>query len=77
MKDEVKRGTGPAPEDQTEQFARQAAGKSAGLVRESMDFLLHNKKWWLAPIIFLMLLIAALVFLVDNPVTAPVIYTLL
>lgn len=66
----------PSPASQAEQFAREAEGKPPSLVRELVDFLRHNKKWWLAPIILLLLLVMAFVFLVDNPVTAPVIYTL-
>jgi len=51
----------PSPTDQAEQFARQAMGKPAGLLRELTDFLRHNKKWWLVPIILVLLLVSALV----------------
>jgi len=34
-----------------------------GLVREFAGFLLHNKKWWLVPILVVLLLICALVIL--------------
>jgi len=64
------------PKDQAERFARQAAGKPSGLVRECVDFLRHNRKWWLVPIIIVLLLVSALVFLTNNPVTAPMIYTM-
>lgn len=66
----------PSPASQGEQFARQAETKSPSLLREFMAFLLQNKKWWLTPIVLLLLLITGLVFLVDNPVTAPMIYTM-
>ncbi|WP_133511309.1 DUF5989 family protein [Candidatus Thiosymbion oneisti] len=66
----------PSPRGQAERFAQQAAGKPAGLLRESMDFLRHNKKWWLIPIVLLLLLVSALVFLTGNPVTAPMMYTM-
>jgi len=36
-------------------------GKPAGLLRELTDFLRHNKKWWLVPIILVLLLVSALV----------------
>gem|GEM_PF-249760 len=50
--------------------------KPAGLLRELTDFLRHNKKWWLIPIILVLLLVSALVFLTDNPVTTPVMYAM-
>jgi len=45
-------------------------------LRELTDFLRHNKKWWLIPIILVLLLVSALVFLTDNPVTTPVMYAM-
>jgi len=45
-------------------------------LRELTDFLRHNRKWWLVPIIIVLLLVSALVFLTNNPVTAPMIYTM-
>ncbi len=46
-----------------------------GLVKEFWLFLLQNKKWWLAPIVIIVLLLGALVFLAGTP-AAPFIYTL-
>ena len=45
------------------------------LVREFIDFLSANKKWWLLPIILVLLAVAALIFL-SGTVAAPFIYTL-
>ena len=56
-------------------FSRQAEGEQPGIVREFVDFLLHNKKWWLAPIIVMLLLIGLLVIL-GGTGAAPFIYTL-
>ncbi len=58
-----------------EDFARQAKASSHGLVREFYDFLRHNKKWWLAPIIVVLLLVGSLIAL-SGTAAAPFIYTL-
>lgn len=56
-------------------FARQAAQRGGGFLREFVDFLLHNKKWWLIPIILALLLVGILVIL-GSTAAAPFIYTL-
>ena len=56
-------------------FADQAQGSATGIVREFLDFLKHNKKWWLTPIILILLLVGLIVIL-SGTVAAPVIYTL-
>lgn len=56
-------------------FEDEADQPQVGLVREFWEFLLHNKKWWLIPIILSLLFIAALTILTASPV-APFIYTL-
>jgi Family of unknown function (DUF5989) len=45
------------------------------LVREFVEFLGQNKKWWMLPILFVMLLLGLLIFLSSTAV-APFIYTL-
>jgi hypothetical protein len=52
-----------------------AQQKRTGLVRELIDFLADNKKWWLAPIIVAVLLLGALVLL-GGTAAGPFIYTL-
>jgi len=56
-------------------FAADARKQRSGLVREFIDFLRDNKKWWLAPIIVSVLLLGALVLL-GGTAAAPFIYTL-
>ena len=56
-------------------FQAQAGEKRSGLVREFIDFLGENKKWWLAPIIISILLLGLLVVL-GGSAAAPFIYTL-
>jgi hypothetical protein len=45
-----------------------------GLVREFLEFLRDNKKWWLLPILAAMLLVGALILL-SGTAAAPFIYT--
>ena len=61
--------------NRADQLAEEAAGKSPGLVREFFDFLRYNKKWWLTPIILVLLLLGVLVLL-SGTAAAPFIYTL-
>jgi hypothetical protein len=56
-------------------FARQAARARPGLVAELWEFLRHNKKWWLTPIIAVLLLVGLLVLLAGSA-AAPFIYPL-
>jgi hypothetical protein len=58
-----------------ERFAREAEGASSGIVREFWDFLRYNKKWWLTPIIVVLVLLGVLVIL-SSTAAAPFIYTL-
>ena len=53
----------------------EAGAARPGLVAELWEFLATNKKWWLAPIVVLLLLVGALLVLTATPV-APFIYTL-
>ncbi|MDD9936394.1 MAG: DUF5989 family protein [Myxococcales bacterium] len=61
--------------DDNDDFQAQASGQRTGLVREFIDFLGENKKWWLAPIIVSILLLGLLVVL-GGTAAAPFIYTL-
>ena len=59
----------------TSEFANQASQQSVGIVREFWDFLRYNKKWWLLPILIVLLLVTGLVLL-SGTTAAPFIYTL-
>ena len=56
-------------------FASQASAKQTGFVIELWLFLRDNKKWWLTPMIVVLLLFGMLVVL-GGTATAPFIYTL-
>lgn len=57
------------------EFERLAQGERAGFFGEFWDFLKHNKKWWLTPIILVLGLVGLLVVLGSSG-AAPFIYTL-
>ncbi len=47
------------------------------ILKEFWDFLKSTKKWWLAPIIILLLTVGILIFYIQqSTVIAPIIYTL-
>ncbi|TWU06393.1 DUF5989 family protein [Stieleria varia] len=64
-----------AEETSESEFQRLAQSSDPGIVREFVDFLRYNKKWWMAPILIITLLLIGLAFLTASP-AAPFIYTL-
>ena len=46
------------------------------VLAEFWDFLKSRKKWWLGPIVFIMLLMSLLMVLTEGSAVAPFIYTL-
>jgi len=50
-------------------------GKLA-ILKEFWDFIKIRKKWWLAPIIIILVLLGALIVLTEGSALAPFIYTL-
>ena len=61
--------------EQEQEFVRQAQAGQVGFFAEFWDFLLHNKKWWITPIVIVLLLVGVLVML-GGTAAAPFIYTL-
>ena len=57
-------------------FVSQAKRDRPGLIGELWEFLGHNKKWWLTPIILVLLLLGALLIFVQGSAVAPFIYPL-
>ena len=57
------------------EFVEQAGQRPYGLVREILGLLSENKKWWLLPLV-LMLMAAGLVVVLGGSTVAPFIYTL-
>ncbi|SUZ92949.1 uncharacterized protein METZ01_LOCUS45803 [marine metagenome] len=50
--------------------------KKLSMILEFLDFLKTRKKWWLAPIVIIMLLMGSLILLTEGSAVAPFIYTL-
>ena len=57
------------------EFERLAKQQRVSLVAEFWCFLKHNKKWWLLPIVLVLLLLGLIVLLAGTSV-APFIYTI-
>jgi hypothetical protein len=55
-------------------FKEAGRGKPPGIVREFFEFLADNKKWWMLPILALLLIFGLLAVLATSGV-APWIYT--
>jgi len=73
MMDRSKRST--VGKSQTSAFEAAASKAGAGPVHELWYFLRMSKKWWLLPIIFVLLLLSGLMLL-SGTGAAPFIYTL-
>ena len=56
-------------------FSEQAKEARPSVIRELLAFLRDNKRWWLTPIVFILLLVGTLIVL-SSSVAAPFIYTL-
>lgn len=67
--------TQPGENQKGQDFSELAEMESPGLLREFWEFLCFNKKWWLAPIIVILLLMGALLVL-SGTGAAPFIYAL-
>jgi hypothetical protein len=63
----------PEPEKKT--FSEQAEGKRRGPLAEFLTFVFQNKKWWLTPIILILVIVGLLAVLGGSGV-APFIYSL-
>ena len=57
------------------EFEKAASSKDPGILREMLDLIRKNKKWWLIPILILLALVGVLVIL-GSTGAAPFIYTL-
>jgi Family of unknown function (DUF5989) len=64
-----------AKQDRVGDFLQQAEQAQIGLLRELWAWLRYNKKWWLLPIVVVLLFVSFLVLL-SGTALAPFIYTL-
>ena len=54
----------------------QIAKRRAGIVGELFTFIWSIKRWWMLPMVFLLMLFAVLLILAQSSAIAPFIYTL-
>ena len=54
----------------------QTAKRRFGIVGELLSFFARNKRWWLLPVVTMILLMAVLIILGQSSSIAPFIYTL-
>ncbi|MCS1406972.1 MAG: hypothetical protein M2R45_00128 [Verrucomicrobia subdivision 3 bacterium] len=62
-------------ESRKSEFEKAGEGEQDSLIREFIDFVFENKKWWLIPILLVLYLVGSLAVLVSTG-AAPFIYTL-
>lgn len=60
--------------DDEKSFEELSEESNVGIVREFVDFLKYNKKWWLTPIVAVLLLVGVLIVLTTSG-AAPFLYT--
>ncbi len=53
----------PRQDDSAKEFVQQSQQARTSIVSEFIDFLMHNKKWWLLPIVIVLALLGVLIFI--------------
>lgn len=48
-----------------------------GIAREFLDFIVHNKAWWMTPIVIVLALLVALILFAESSPVLPFIYTVI
>jgi hypothetical protein len=54
----------------------QSTVRRVGVAGELVSFFIGHKRWWMLPMILVVLLMAVLIILAQSPVLAPFFYTL-
>ena len=65
-----------ARDEAARNFQKSAAARSGNLFGEVWGFLRANKKWWLLPIVVILVAVGALLVFAHGSVLAPFIYTI-
>jgi hypothetical protein len=61
-----------SPRDEFESLAQQPA---PGILRDFVDFLRTNKRWWLTPLLIIMIILSVMI-MITNTAVGPFIYVL-
>ncbi len=48
-----------------------------GIAREFLDFIVHNKAWWMTPIILVLAVLVGLILFAESSPVLPFIYTVI
>jgi len=48
-----------------------------GLIGEFLDFIVHNKAWWMTPIVIVLILMVSFIVFIDSSPILPFIYTVI
>ena len=67
---------GPQTPETNSSRASHRKNETLALIKEFFHFLRERKKYWLLPIVFIMILLGGLILLTSNPIIAPFIYTI-
>jgi hypothetical protein len=62
-------------ERETMNFLRNTA-RNMGVARDMLTFFWSNKRWWLLPMVVMLLVLGALIVLAQSSAIAPFVYTL-
>jgi hypothetical protein len=54
----------------------QTASRRFGIAGELLQFFWSNKRWWMIPVVAIVLVLGVVLILASNPAIAPFIYTL-
>lgn len=63
--------------DQAPPDLSQLEVRQRGLVGEFWDFIIHNKAWWLTPIILVILAMVAFILFAESSPVLPFVYTVI
>ncbi len=55
---------------------REGAKVKMGILKELWGFMMERKKWWLLPIVIVLVLLGLVIVLTEGSAVAPFIYTL-
>lgn len=55
----------------------QIPNEQKSLMEEFIEFIVHNKAWWMTPIILVLILMVAFILFIDSSPILPFIYTVI